>query len=44
MTLPRGVIGCLQFVIVAFPDHIHLFFFIHLCMSIFGLNIFISLF
>ena len=24
--LPRGVTGCLQFVIVVFPDHTHLLF------------------
>ena len=28
LAVPRG---CLQFVIVVFPDHTHLLFFIHLC-------------
>ena len=25
MTFPRGVMGCLRFVIVVFPDHTHYF-------------------
>ena len=27
MALPHGAMGCLQFVIVVFPDHTHLLFF-----------------
>ena len=30
VALPRGVIGCLRFVIVVFPDHTHLLFSMHL--------------
>ena len=26
VALPRGAMGCLQFVIVVFPDHTHLLF------------------
>ena len=29
MALPRGATGCLQFVIVVFPDHTHLLFSMH---------------
>ena len=30
--LPRGAAGCLQFVIVVFPDHTHLLFYIIVCL------------
>ena len=36
LAVPRG---CLQFVIVVFPDHTHLLFFISICK----LNIYVSL-
>ena len=30
--LPRGATGCLQFVIVVFPDHTHLLFLCLICV------------